>query len=211
MDTQAMETTENTREQMALQAGGQPELLELVKSIDQDIVNALQQGGGQVVVEKKEEQREHIGYTICFILAGMKMAIPLSSVQEAGQLQVLQELPLLPDWISGITNIRGEIVSVIDLKRFLGIGKKRVSPGQPYLVIYNKDVKMAIAVDGIIGTRSLYRLPEKLSHLPSDASRPQQFFAGWAMYLERNAEKEISLFDVHGFLSSPRLRNATTA
>ncbi len=179
-------------------------LKQLIQSIDEDILSALQAGAGREVVVEEEKEREYLGYFICFTLAGEPMAIPLASVQEAGQLQVVQKLPLLPDWIPGITIIRGEIVSVVHLERFLGKAQKVSTAGHPYLVIHGRDIKLAVIVDGIIGTRSLYRLHNKKSH-------SSRFFAGWAAYQERDSEKKISLFDVETFLSSPKLRNAATA
>jgi len=183
---------------------GELELQQLIQSIDEDILSALQAGAGREVVVEEEEQHEYLGYFICFTLAGESMAIPLASVQEAGQLQIVQKLPLLPDWIPGITIIRGEIVSVVHLERFLGKAQKVPTAGHPYLVVHDRDIKIAVTVDGIIGTRSLYRLDNKESH-------PSRFFAGWAAYQERDSEKKISLFDVETFLSSRKLRNAATA
>ncbi len=211
MNDMSVDTAHQESDNKQLPEHDQCTLLELVKQIDSGITSAVELGKGNVDVVDETEQREFIGYTICFTVAGMSMAIPLSSVQEAGQLQNLRRLPLLPDWLAGITNIRGEIVSVVNLESFLESHRAQTSPDQPYLVVHNNNMKVAITVDGLIGTRSLYRLPERLANLPQESNRPQHFFAGWAVYLERDAEKEISLFDVDEFLSSQKLLDAATA
>jgi chemotaxis signal transduction protein len=211
MDESVMDKAESTLENDFSPGQEDLDLRDLIQNIDEEILSGLRAGGGNEAFSEEKDLREYIGYYICFTLAGKPLAIPLTSVQEAGQLQVLQKLPLLPDWIPGITIIRGEIVSVVNLERFMGKERKKLAPVQPYLVIYGQDIKIAVTVDGIIGTRSLYRLQTDQSLQDSNVGLPDPLFAGRAAYQERGTEREISLFDVETFLSSQKLRNAATA
>ena len=57
---------------------------------------------------------------IRFYLNDILLAIPLKSALEIGHRPVITPLPNLPDWLLGVSNVRGEIVSIVDLKIFLG-------------------------------------------------------------------------------------------
>ncbi len=184
----------------------------LVARINDEIVEALRAQGGDAASVIKSEERESLGSFICFELAGKIMAIPLPSVLEAGNLHLVQSLPLLPDWLTGITNLRGEIVSVVHLGRFLETSElKDDSEVPPYLVIKNNDIKVAITVDKILGTRSLLRPTDENVVSGKRKQETRRFSEGWACYVEDEEEKMIALFDLNGFLSSDRLQNLATA
>ena len=53
-----------------------------------------------------------------FELAGEKYAIPLGQVLAVSELKELTPVPCTPAFIAGIVNLRGEIRTVIDLKKF---------------------------------------------------------------------------------------------
>ena len=211
MNERGMDQAGNDRSDDVSSGEGQIGLENLIHTIDRDIFSALRQGSELETGVEEDNIREYLGYFICFVLAGEAMAIPLSSVQEAGRLNILQKLPLLPDWIAGITMIRGEIVSVVNLERFLDKGRHDPGKGHPYLVIQGRDIKMAVTVDSIIGTRSLYRFDGERSDQDTEPDFSSRFVSGRAAYQERDSEKEIVFFDVQTFLSSQRLRNAATA
>lgn len=78
-------------------------------------------------------------------------------------------------------------------------------------MVYNDEMKIAITVDRIIGTRSLYRPKNEKTDRGINDILQGDFFAERAVYKGNDGEKEIALFDLNGFLSSDRLRNFTTA
>ena len=58
---------------------------------------------------------------ILLTLEKIFFALPLSGALEIGRSPDITVLPNLPNWVLGISNIRGEIVSFINLKTFFGI------------------------------------------------------------------------------------------
>ena len=176
------------------------ELSQLLNLIDDELTTALHAQRDDTLRVNTVEERERLGRHICIELSGRQLAIPLSAVVEAGELHSVRSLPLLPEWLAGITNIRGEILSVVSLAFFLGF-KDILSVEEGFFLIVRDDtLKVAITVDRVIGTRSLYRCP----------STPQAEQNGTACYEEQGSEKRITLFDLHAFLSSPKLRNIAT-
>ena len=55
-----------------------------------------------------------------FFLDGHFFGTPVPQVQEVIQYQVMTRVPLAPSVVSGMINLRGQIVSAIDLRRRLG-------------------------------------------------------------------------------------------
>ena len=58
---------------------------------------------------------------ILFAIEKSLFALPLSSALEIGRRPDITLLPNLPNWVLGISNVRGEIISFISLKAFFGI------------------------------------------------------------------------------------------
>jgi len=65
-------------------------------------------------------------------LEGQTLGIPVLAVHDVLNAQQITSIPLAPDWVSGVLNLRGRIVTAIDLRRRLGLppledGKKSMS------------------------------------------------------------------------------------
>lgn len=56
---------------------------------------------------------------VVFTLGDTSYGIPVANVLEVGEPQSATHVPFVPDWVRGIINLRGEIVSLVDLRRFL--------------------------------------------------------------------------------------------
>ena len=67
----------------------------------------------------------------------------------------ITQLPCVPDYISGIINLRGDFVTIINLKEFLNIGVDETIFPKKILVFDSKDYKLAILVDDVIGIKSI--------------------------------------------------------
>jgi chemotaxis signal transduction protein len=191
---------------------GEPgsDLPELVARIDYEIAEALRFGQGYNSPVEERVEQENLGRHICILLDGKRLAIPLTGILEAGVLSVVQSLPLLPEWHSGITNIRSEIVSVVNLALFLGCKNVSLPEAQPYLVVHDGEIKIAIIIDKILGTRSLFRShPDRSAGIPVEIPM-ESYLTGRAFYLEKDREMDVDIFDLDGFFSSHRLRDFST-
>src|SRR5687767_6609044 len=60
---------------------------------------------------------------VCFHVAGRQLGCPIQSVKETLALRPLTRVFLTPPWVAGIMNLRGDVVAVIDLAAFLGLGR----------------------------------------------------------------------------------------
>lgn len=67
----------------------------------------------------------------------------------------ITKLPLTPDYIEGVINLRGDFVTIINLKEFLNLEQKESSPYKKILVFDSKEYKLAILVDEIQTIKSI--------------------------------------------------------
>lgn len=93
-------------------------LPDLIKAIDQETaaLSVIDPVGPEAQADQAAAAH------IRFFLDQTLLAVPMASCVEISRIQQVTPLPNLPDWILGVTNIRGDIVSVVDLKAYLSLG-----------------------------------------------------------------------------------------
>lgn len=94
------------------------------------------------------------GQQFCtFFLRGIYFGINIQQIQEVIRYQEITHVPLAPSDIRGVINLRGEIVTVIDLQSRLEIiQQNNLSPieTQSYQIIVHNDGELiSFLVDGI--------------------------------------------------------------
>jgi purine-binding chemotaxis protein CheW len=84
-----------------------------------------------------------------FTLNGEVFALRVHDVQEVLMYQALTPVPLAPDYIVGLLNLRGQIMPAIDLRRRLHFPPRGDAQGASLLVLESQGVLMCIVVDEI--------------------------------------------------------------
>lgn len=69
--------------------------------------------------------------------------------------QNIIHLPCTPEFIVGIINIRGRIVSVIDIKRILGLDAGNNPTQKKVIVLGNNEIEFGILVDSVEGNTKI--------------------------------------------------------
>ena len=90
-----------------------------------------------------------------FELAGESYAIPLAQVREVGPLHDVTPVPGTPGFVLGIINLRGEIRTVIDLKKFFDLPDAGITQLNQLLLIEHDDLQLGILADTILGVRHI--------------------------------------------------------
>lgn len=70
---------------------------------------------------------------LTFTLDGRTLAIPIDNVREIIEFSGMTEVPMMPDFVRGVINLRGAVVPVIDLQR--RFGKETTSIGKRTCVV----------------------------------------------------------------------------
>ncbi len=106
-------------------------------------------------VRKDEDIDEDSLSVIQFDLAYERYGIESCWVREVYPLKELTPVPCTPDFILGITSIRGQIISIMDLKRFFDLPTKGLTDLNRVLVLRNDEMIFGILADSIYGVRSV--------------------------------------------------------
>ena len=94
---------------------------------------------------------------IQFLLAHERYAIASEYVREVCPLEDLTPLPCTPAFVLGIVNLRGEILPVIDLKKFFDLPEKGLTNLNKVIVLESADMAFGIVADAISGVRRIPR------------------------------------------------------
>ena len=90
-----------------------------------------------------------------FRLAHEKYAVESRHVREVVPLENLTPLPGTPAFVLGIVNVRGEIFSVIDIKKFFDLPQKGLPDLHKIIVLQSDTMLFGILADTIAGVRQI--------------------------------------------------------
>ena len=90
-----------------------------------------------------------------FLLAHETYAVESRHVREVYPLENLTPLPCTPAFVLGIVNLRGEILSVIDIRKFFDLPEKGLTDLNKVIVLQSDDMLFGILADAIVGVRAV--------------------------------------------------------
>ena len=88
-----------------------------------------------------------------FCLAQERYGIESNYVREVCHLKNLTPIPCTPSFVAGITSLRGEIVSIIDLRRFFDLPAINNSGQCEILILRSGQMQFGILADNVLGVR----------------------------------------------------------
>ena len=90
-----------------------------------------------------------------FRLASETYGIESAFIRETYPLKDLTPLPGVPPFVLGIINVRGQILSVIDLKKFFNLSANGLGQLNKLIILRNEQMEFGILADDILGARSI--------------------------------------------------------
>jgi purine-binding chemotaxis protein CheW len=139
---------------------------------------------------------------IVFRLGGQRYAVPVGKVVELDKPPTCAVVPNTPSFVLGVTNVRGDILSVVDLRALLGIPRVVRNDAVRLLTIRSADGEMrtGLIVDSLQGMRSV--TPSALRSIRDqgnvDTSVAAQAFD--------DKDGEVRVFDVDRFFDCPDIK-----
>ncbi len=89
---------------------------------------------------------------VTFSLAGESYAIDSLFVKEIYQLRACTPLPGTPAFVLGIINVRGQILSVVNLKTFFQLPETGLGELNKVIRVSNENMEFGILADEVMGT-----------------------------------------------------------
>ncbi len=132
-----------------------------------------------------------------FQLAYQEYAIEMRSVREVILTGEITPVPGTPPFISGICAVRGQIISLVDLRILFRLPEKGLTDLNRVIVITGKNVTFGILADNITG---LGTIPSYLILSPDPAVLPP-----WKKYLRGYIGSSLIMLDAAAILADPAL------
>jgi purine-binding chemotaxis protein CheW len=105
---------------------------------------------------------------VTFRIGGMLMGIDILQVQEINQYLDITAVPHSPEQVLGVINLRGEVVTVLDLALILGMPASSIEPTSRNLIVNAADEKIGVLVDGLADV--VYADDEDIEQAPANVS-----------------------------------------
>lgn len=101
-----------------------------------------------------------------FVLGYERYGVETSYVQEIYPLRELTPIPCTPSFVLGVINVRGRILSVVDLRQFFNLPAKGLTDLNKVVLLRSGGMEMGVLADAVKGTRSI-RLADLLEAPPT--------------------------------------------
>lgn len=139
---------------------------------------------------------DHVS-VLTFLLAGELYAVPVALVREVRPLKQLTRVPFAPPFVIGVINLRGNILSLIDIRKFLG------TAGQELTDLHTTIVVEAAGLEVGILARRVHEVT--LLSLTSLTPPPATVNSATLEFIEGVAENGIILLNLERILGDPRM------
>lgn len=144
--------------------------------------------------EKPDEQALDV---VEFRLAHERYAVEQRYVREVHPLRELTPLPGVPAFYAGVINVRGQILPVIDIKKFFDLPETGITDLHVAVVVRAKDVDVGILADAVATVRTI-GLSDIQPSLPTLTGIRAQ-------YLKGVTPERLVILDVSKILADPKL------
>ncbi|HEX3049902.1 MAG TPA: chemotaxis protein CheW [Aggregatilineaceae bacterium] len=135
---------------------------------------------------------------VVFELSGVRYALDIRFVREVGRRTGLTHVPGLPQWVLGVMNLHGEIISVVDLAKFLSLDP---SPASMLIIAQTGAQRIGLMVHAV----------EQIQRVPVEQiiSPPFKVDTQLVNYLRGAVEQNgqwIRLLDAEHLLLNPHMQ-----
>ena len=134
---------------------------------------------------------------VTFRLDGERFAIEARFVREMIHLQHVTPVPDVPDFLLGTTNLRGEVIAVLDVRSFFGVPRGSSQDSAPALVLGESHIEFALFTDHVEEV-SLFRTTDFFDATGAISALGREWVRGIT-------KTGVILLDAKTLLSDPRL------
>jgi len=109
--------------------------------------------------------------------------VEIGSVESILKLQPVMRMPQAPDWVAGVTDLRGKVLPVVDLRKRLGLEAREADPNSRIIVVRAGGSAVGMIVDGV---SEVLTLPDHaVEPAPALATRLETGFISGVARLDR--------------------------
>lgn len=123
---------------------------------------------------------------ISFNLNNDFYCIALDFVKEVLKDTAITKVPGTPDYIEGIMNLRGDYITVVNLKKFLSLPELVITDKNPVIIIKCNELKLALLIDKI---NELFEYQETVQEDLSESYYANEFIYNKTLYTVLNIDR----------------------
>jgi len=86
---------------------------------------------------------------VVFELGSEQFGVSIASVESIIKMQAITKMPQAPSFVEGVTNLRGKVLPVIDLRLRFGLTRQEATRNSRIIVISVNKTEIGMIVDGV--------------------------------------------------------------
>ena len=138
------------------------------------ILEARARAAAKPPVKPDDAERIEI---LAFCLAGETYGVETCHVREVCQLKDLTGVPCTPPFVAGVINLRGQILAIVDLRKFFELPAQGLTELNRVIVLRDSENELGLLADSIDGVRAL-TASDLQEGLPTLTGIREKFFKG---------------------------------
>lgn len=111
----------------------------------------LRERAAMLAVEEVSARAVEEAEVLKFILNREQYGLESKYIREVHPLKNFTQVPCTPSFVAGIVNIRGQILSVIDIGKFFGMESAGLSDLNRVIILNSDEMEFGILADEILG------------------------------------------------------------
>lgn len=137
-----------------------------------------------------------------FILSNSMYAVDLRHILEVLPIESITPIPGMPPVVIGMTNVRGSVVPIVDLRLLLGLPQPELLP--PFgVVLRHEEYQLAVLVDRSPEIRTV--LPEQFEPAPdrlSEDSNASRFIVNGTVRIDDTVSRVLDVMQLVAYLDA---------
>ncbi len=139
---------------------------------------------------------------VLLTIASASYAVLEAYVTELERIPKITPVPRVPEWVRGVTNLRGDVISVVDMRAFLGLDQTASNAARMLVVrLLTEEFSTGLLVDSV----------DRIVAVPPEAITPPESALDGALapYLRGMCvveERLVAVLDLDRLLRSPDIR-----
>ena len=154
------------------------------------------------VTGSSQRDRDHSWDGVVFRLGAHRLTVSITDVDEILPLTGSTPVPGAREWLIGMANVRGNLVTVVDLGWFLFGSRTPITARTRLLLTRMQDRHLGLIVDEVFGQRHFNR--QDTSPEPDEASR----LDGLVLHRFQQADEFWGIFRLNDLMSDARFLDA---
>jgi purine-binding chemotaxis protein CheW len=108
-------------------------------------------------------ETEEVLQLVSFNIGQEEFGLDIQSIQEINRVAEVTRVPNSPEFVSGVINLRGKVIPIIDLRMRFGFSSKENDKNTRIIVVELASMVVGFIVDAV---REVIRIPKKIIEPP---------------------------------------------